>query len=170
MRRGEQYGCEWSWVDLDRGVLTVPRSKNGEKRRVYLNYVAVAAFRTLWRFSEGKGRVFGHLYASNTTKGAREWFEQALVEAKISNFRWHDLRHTFASRLVMKGVGIHTVQQLLGHKTIQVTLRYAHLAPEHQLEAVQRLCDTGMAPNEPTDTRTDTKGFGSLEAGSGRPN
>jgi integrase len=170
MRRSEQYGCEWSWVDLDRKVLTVPRSKHGEKRRVYLNDVAVAAFRTLWRFSDGMGKVFAHLYASENTKGAREWFERALVEAGISNFRWHDLRHTFASRLVMAGVGIHTVQELLGHKTIQVTLRYAHLAPQHQLEAVQRLCDTGVALNGPTDTRTDTDAFRSLDAGSARPN
>lgn len=148
MRRGEQYACDWSWVDLDRRVLTVPRSKNGEKRRVYLNDTAVAAFQVLWRFSEGKGIVFAHLYNSDKTTGAREWFEQALSEAGISNFRWHDLRHTFASRLVMRGVDIRTVQELMGHKTIQVTLRYAHLAPQHQLEAVQRLCDTGAARME----------------------
>jgi site-specific recombinase XerD len=76
----------------------------------------------------------------------------------VSNFRWHDLRHTFASRLVMAGVDIRTVQELMGHKTIQVTLRDAHLAPQHQLDAVQRLCDTGVALNEATDTRTDTSG------------
>jgi len=75
----------------------------------------------------------------------RKWFEKALSEAGIVNFHWHDLRHTFASRLVMAGVDIRTVQELMGHKTIQVTLRYSHLAPKHQLEAVQRLCDTGAA-------------------------
>jgi len=156
MRRGEQYNCDWSWVDLDRRVLTVPRSKHGEKRRVYLNDAAVAAFRLLWSFSEGKGRVFGHLYNSHKTTGARQWFEQALSDAGIVNFRWHDLRHTFASRLVMAGVDIRTVQELMGHKTIQVTLRYSHLAPQHQLEAVQRLCDTGAAQNGATDTKTST--------------
>jgi integrase len=110
----------------------------------------------LWRFSEGNGRVFEHLYNSRKTAGAREWFEQALAEAKITNFRWHDLRHTFASRLVMAGVDIRTVQELMGHKTIQMTLRYSHLAPQHQLEAVQRLCDTGGAQNGATGTRTST--------------
>jgi integrase len=159
MRRSEQYSCEWSWIDLDTRVLTVPRSKHGEKRRVFLNDAAVSAFRLLWRFSEGKGKVFGHLYNSPTTTGAREWFEQALADAGIKNFHWHDLRHTFASRLVMAGVDIRTVQELMGHKTIQVTLRYAHLAPQHQLEAVQRLCDTRGTQNEATDTKTSTSDF-----------
>lgn len=163
MRRSEQYACDWSWVDLDRRVLTVPRSKHGEKRRVYLNDAAVAALRILWRFSEGKGRVFAHLYPSNDTKGAREWFERAVSKAGVQNFRWHDLRHTFASRLVMAGVDIRTVQELMGHKTIQVTLRYAHLAPQHQLEAVQRLCDTGTAQDGSTDTKTSTSNLEQTE-------
>jgi integrase len=156
MRRGEQYQCEWSWIDLDRRVLTIPRSKHGDKRRVYLNDDAVAAFRLLWRFSEGNGRVFAHLYNSTKTIGARRWFELALVDAAIVNFRFHDLRHTFASRLVMAGVDIRTVQELMGHRTIQVTMRYAHLAPQHQLEAVQRLCNTDSVQSRATDTRTDT--------------
>jgi len=58
-----------------------------------------------------------------------------------SNFR-SGFEITFASNLVMQGVDVRTVQELMGHKTIQVTLRYAHLAPQHQLAAVQRLCDT----------------------------
>ena len=103
MRRSEQYKCDWSWVDLDRRVLTVPRSKNGEKQRVYLNDDAVAAFRLLWRFSEGKGNVFAHLYNSSKTIGARGWFNVALSDAGIATFHWHDLRRTFASRLVMAG-------------------------------------------------------------------
>jgi integrase len=156
MRRGEQFKCEWSWVDLDRRVLTVPRSKHGEKRRVYLNDDAVAAFRLLWRFSEGGGRVFAHLYDSAKTIGARAWFKAALADSGVANFHWHDLRHTFASRLVMAGVDIRTVQELMGHKTIQVTMRYAHLAPQHQLDAVQRLCSAATTLSKATDTRTDT--------------
>jgi site-specific recombinase XerC len=60
----------------------------------------------------------------------------------------------------MKGVDIRIVQELMGHKTIQVKLRYAHLAPQHQLEAVQRLCDTGAVQNRATDTKTS---FSALE-------
>jgi site-specific recombinase XerD len=60
--------------------------------------------------------------------------------ARLPNFTWHCLRHTFASRLVMKGVDLRTVQELMGHKTIQMTCRYAHLGPEHKLAAVETLC------------------------------
>jgi site-specific recombinase XerC len=90
--------------------------------------------------------------------------------AKVEDFTWHCLRHTFASNLVMQGVDIRTVQELMGHKTIQMTLRYAHLAPQHQLAAVQRLCDTKALPKEQgaesqnaTDTRTDTSASGEVE-------
>jgi site-specific recombinase XerD len=75
----------------------------------------------------------------------------ALKKAKLVNLHWHDLRHTFASRLVMAGVDLRTVQELMGHKTITMTLRYSYLSPTHQREAVQRLT------KQPTATKTATK-------------
>lgn len=69
----------------------------------------------------------------------RNWFEPAVVKAGIDNFPWHCLRHTFASRLVMAGVDLRAVRELTGHRTIQMTCRYAHLAPQHMLAAVKRL-------------------------------
>lgn len=86
----------------------------------------------------------------------RDWFEAAVRKAGVSDFSWHCLRHTFASRLVMLGVDIRQVQLLIGHKAIQLTARYSHLSPEHQLAAVEKLCETGKALESPTDTRTDT--------------
>lgn len=66
-------------------------------------------------------------------------FLPALDKAKNEGLRWHDLRHTFASRLVMASVDLRTVQELLGHKTMEMTLRYSHLSPGHQFEAIKRL-------------------------------
>jgi hypothetical protein len=90
--------------------------------------------------------------------GPRYWFERALREAKIEGLHWHDLRHTFASRLVMAGVNLRAVQEALGHKSISMTVRYAHLSPEYQLEAVERLVPKPQETStvEPTDTTTDT--------------
>jgi hypothetical protein len=67
-------------------------------------------------------------------------FQPALRQARIENFRWHDLRHTFALRLVMRGADIRSVQELMGHKTLTMTLRYSHLSSAHRI-AVVRLLD-----------------------------
>ena len=74
-------------------------------------------------------------------KDPRQWFETVLRDAKATNFHWRDLRHTFCSRLVMKGVDIRTVMELAGHKSISVTMRYAHLSPEHNQAAIEKLDD-----------------------------
>lgn len=170
MRRSEQYGLTWDCVDLEKRILTIPRSKHGGTRYVFLNNTALTAVQVLWKFSGWVGRVFSKGYTSESSYGAREWFEKCLKAAKIENFTWHCLRHTFASNLEMHGVDIRTLQELMGHKTIQMTRGYAHLAPQHQLAAVQRLCDTKPQPEEPgaaqnraTDTRTSTDDSGAAK-------
>ena len=109
-------------------------------RHVPINSVAERTLKTLSQNRNGSEYVCS---GSNVRKGRdwERWFEQCVREAGIANFRWHDLRHTFASRLVMAGVDLNTVRELLGHSDYQMTLRYAHLAPEHKAAAVARLID-----------------------------
>ncbi|MCB1803770.1 MAG: site-specific integrase, partial [Candidatus Competibacteraceae bacterium] len=96
---------------------------------------------TRWQQQQaGKGFVFP------ATDGGRldnvkKSFGNLLKLADIENFRFHDLRHHFASKLVMSGVDLNTVRELLGHQSLEMTLRYAHLAPEHKAAAVALLCN-----------------------------
>lgn len=143
MRRSEQYGLSWDNVNLERRVVTIVRSKSGETRHVHLNKAAVAAFKSLLPNMEVSNRVF---LAERRRKGqhralvsSRHWFEKAVERAGIRDFTWHCLRHTFCSRLVMAGENIRSVQELMGHKSINMTMRYAHLAPRHLSEAVEKL-------------------------------
>jgi integrase len=82
------------------------------------------------------------VFASPRTGGrldnVKRGFEAVLARAKIENFRFHDLRHTFASRLVMAGVDINTVRELMTHSDIKMTLVYAHLSPDHKAAALER--------------------------------
>lgn len=129
MRKGNQYGLTWSDVDLKRGIVTLHTTKSGERQHIPLNRAARAALETL------KGK-YGEKVCG---QDPRYWFKRALKAAGITGFRWHDLRHTFASRLVMAGVDLRTVQELCGHKNISMTVRYAHLSPRHTREAIERL-------------------------------
>ena len=83
-------------------------------------------------------------------------FKKACSAAKIDDFRFHDLRHTFASHLVMAGVDLVTVKELLGHKTINMTNRYTHLAQEHKAQAVAKLEDRYKAGENETQSQSAT--------------
>jgi integrase len=157
MRQGEQYNLVWENIDMERRLITIPRSKHGGVRHIELNDSAVAALLRAHSLGNGSEYVFLNCYGQKLSK-PREWFEAAVKKAGIPRFTWHCLRHTFASRLVMAGVDLRTVQELMGHKTIQMTCRYAHLGPQHRLAAVQRLCDTESDSGE-SATRTATGAF-----------
>jgi len=145
LRQSEQFGLLWENVDFDNGVVTITQSKHGEARKVLLNKEARKVLELLRAVcpTPGKARVF----PINAHNFYNRIFKPALAEAKIENFVWHDLRHTFGSRLAMEAVPILTIKELMGHKTLLMTLRYAHLAPSHLRDAVEKL----------TDTTTDTK-------------
>jgi integrase len=140
-RRGELFGLKWSDVDLVSAYLTVRAedAKSGVSRVLPLNTEAVKVLRT-WRPSKvsPEDHVFPGEDGAPLVDIKKAW-SGLLDDAAITNFRFHDLRHTFASRLVMAGVDLNTVRELLGHADIKMTLRYAHLAPEHKAAAVAKL-------------------------------
>jgi integrase len=151
MRQGEQFALRWQNVNLERRMITLPRTKNGRPRYLPLNDAAMSALMAAHKLSGKQPWVFLNRYGERHTT-PRVWFEKATKELNLKDVTWHTLRHTFASRLAMAGVAIISIQELLGHRTIQMTLRYAHLSPEHNLAAVQSLCDT----HKGSDSRTDT--------------
>jgi len=161
MRQSEQYRLRWDRVDLERRQITIPRSKHGGIRYIPLDNSALSAFVALRSRSEGDGPVMvladsGHGYkAGHALKTPKEWFNAACEKAGVADFTWHCLRHTFASRLVMAGVSLRKVQELMGHKTIAMTCRYAHLAPEYLQDAVSKLDGWGLRQNAQNNTLSD---------------
>lgn len=142
LRQGELLSLDWQSINLPRKLLTVhgEHAKSHQTRHIPLNGTAI---NTLLQWHQQNGKpVTGPVFASRTgealTTTRKSWLA-LLGEAEIQDFRWHDLRHSFASKLVMAGVDLNTVRELLGHSDIKMTLRYAHLAPEHKAAAVARL-------------------------------
>lgn len=141
LRQGELFQLEWQSVDLPRAILTVKAhtAKSSKTRHLPLNEEAFAVLKT-WRaqYPDAVRLVFSNREGVRFDNVQSSW-EKLLVDAGIVDFHWHDLRHHFASWLVMTGVDLNTVRELLGHADIKMTLRYAHLAPEHKAAAVARL-------------------------------
>ncbi len=132
MRQGEILDLEWSHVDLFRKTITIMRSKNGERRTLPLNKTTLELLKTKAKVRHIKGNYL--FISQNGTRiiqrNLLRAFYQARETARIQNFRFHDLRHTFATRLVQAGVDLYTVSKLLGHKDVRMTQRYAHHCPE----------------------------------------
>jgi integrase len=140
-RRGELFDLTWSNVDLDRRILTVTgaTAKSRRTRHIPLNREATSVLLN-WRAQceDASGLVFVNEQGQRFDRVNSSW-RRLLKDAKITDFRWHDMRHHFASRLVMGGVDLNTIRELLGHSDYAMTLRYAHLAPEFKLKAVEVL-------------------------------
>ncbi len=177
MRRGEIFNLTWDNVDLQHGFITLTDTKNGEGREIPINETMRATLNKLPRHfvdvpmkgKDGKiqtdedGKVLTtkelvpYLFHDPKTlkpyTHVKRSFATALKNAGITKFRFHDLRHTFASQLVMAGVDLTAVKELLGHKDIKMTLRYAHLAPAHKRNAVNVLDSLLKAsPPRPPDS------------------
>jgi integrase len=144
IRLSEQYTAKWKDVDFEGRVLTVPLDKSGQTSHVPLN---TAALRALLDLHQQNGQSE---FVCGGRRSPRSWFEAAVEEAKIREFTWHCLRHTFASRLVMSGADLRTVAELLRDKILAMAMRYAHLAPDYKFAAVERMASSF---GEPTSTK-----------------
>ena len=139
MRDGEQRSLMWNDVRSDEGVIVVRESKSGKPRRIPMNRPLREAIESIEQYPDSP-----YVFTNPATRKPYDRFNNTtwrriLGKAGIQDFRWHDLRHTFGSRLAQAGVPITAIRDLLGHSQIQVTMRYAHLAPSNLRDAVQKL-------------------------------
>jgi len=137
MRRGEIFNLKWSNINFSTKQLTVVGkvSKPGNTRYIPLNKEVLNTLHLWKKQADSAVLVFPNRVGTPFENINKAW-RKLRNDAGIKNFRFHDLRHHFASMLVMKHVDLNTVRELLGHSDIKMTLRYAHLAPEHKAAAV----------------------------------
>lgn len=141
LRQGELFNLNWDMVNLSEKsiILSGGITKNSSSRYIPLNDEANQLIQQLFKKSDTKsGLVFPSKNNQPFNNVKRSWYA-VLKKANITQFRWHDLRHHFASKLVMAGIDLNTVRELLGHLDIKITLKYAHLAPEHKINAVRKI-------------------------------
>ncbi|MDD2110644.1 site-specific integrase [Pseudomonas asiatica] len=138
LRRGELFNLSWKDIDLAQKTLTVvgEGAKSDQTRHIPLNKEAQRTIEEWKAQSPAHGLVFPSQTGGPMDNVRKAW-SAVLKLAEVTAFRWHDLRHTFASKLAMKGVPLNTIRDLLGHADLQVTLRYAHLAPDSKAAAVE---------------------------------
>jgi integrase len=142
LRRGELWNLEWGDVDLKRKMLTVHGrgAKSGQTRHVPLNAAAVDVMKK----HRGDAVPLPHKSVFGRAEFRKAW-NKVLKDAMITGFRFHDLRHTFASKLVMAGVPLNTTRELMGHGSIDMTLVYAHLSPDNLQDAVDLISPRGVS-------------------------
>ena len=139
LRKSEFANLRWKDLDMKAGVITIPRSKNGETRHVPMTSVVRSILGRMPRPIDPSVLVFPSTEGTPHTHWAEKAFPEAIRAAHIGDFRFHDLRHTFASRLAMEGVDLLTIKELGGWKTLSMVQRYAHLSPSHRNHAIERL-------------------------------
>jgi integrase len=141
MRKGEIFSLKWDNVDLRHGFILLDVTKNGERREIPIDDTLRVTLQGIARRLDIP-YVFYDRNIGKAYQDVKRSFRTALRKVGIRDRHFHDLRHTFASHLVMAGVNITTVRELLGHKTLTMTLRYTHLAPSHKVKAVDFLDNT----------------------------
>ena len=150
LRRGNLFHLRWDYVDFLNRVVRIPRTKSGRPHAVPLNATVLTTLQALYtERTPDCAYVFAHATGRHTgqpVKDVKNGFHTALELAEIKDFTWHDLRHTFASWLIMKGASLRSVAELLGHRGLRMVMRYAHLSPAYLSAEVGLLDPPAPAP------------------------
>ena len=136
MRRGEILNLKWSNIDFDYGFIELLDTKSGKARKVPMSVILRDVFDSIDRVSE---YVFINPKTKKPYLDLKKSFHKVMELADIQNFRFHDLRHTVATRLVEKGIDLLVVMDILGHSKIETTMRYAHPIPKRKSDAISVL-------------------------------
>jgi integrase len=138
MRRGELLGLRWQDVDLERRAAVLQNTKNGDRRSVFIVTEVAQLLREHGKVRRLDNDLIFTRDSAEVWLFDKAWY-QALKEAKIKDFRFHDLRHTAASYLAMSGASVPELAAVLGHRTLAMVKRYAHLSDQHTGEVLERM-------------------------------
>jgi integrase len=140
MRLGEILNLKWENVDLKRRIIAVTRAKSKKIRHIPINGTLLDVLSGIKR---NHPYVFINPDRGEPWQQVKKGFKSACLKAGVENLRFHDLRHTFATRLIERGTDIITIRDLLGHSSVRVTERYAHSQDKRKVDAVN--CLGGLA-------------------------
>jgi integrase len=161
LRQGSLFDLRWAFVDFLNRVVRIPRTKSGRPHAVPLNATVLTTLQTLYTermpdcpyvFAHPTGR-----HAGQPVRDVKNGFHTALEIARVKDFTWHDLRHTFASWLIMKGASLRSVAELLGHRGLRMVMWYAHLSPAY-LAAEVGLLDAPVPSPPPVGAHISRRG------------
>ena len=138
MRRAEIFNLKWSQIDFKEGFIEVLKTKSGKARKIPISPRLDVTLKGILANSNSE-YVFINPETNKPYKDIKKAFSTVLKNANIKNFRFHDLRHTVATRMVESGTDLVVVQEILGHSSIQTTMRYAHPVPENKKRAIECL-------------------------------
>jgi len=152
LRQSEALGLTWQRVDRSRSVVLLEETKSGRRREVPIDEADAVLLR---RGAQASGLVFG----SSSWSAFRAYWEAAVEAAGLVDFHFHDLRHTFASWAMQRGATLPELKELLGHSSLAMVQRYAHLSPEHLRSAVRRLNGILAGSSTAREETLEVEGF-----------